>query len=139
MDQCIDKMNGILNELTRRNENEKIKREELLDYQQEIYRQKAIFNHVGRAYKNDAGRFTGLALGTFAGYLFGSTTYKVTQRGLLVQATLMGYAAVGGAIGYYLFSSYYGSRSEYAVFRRKKVKVDEVYDKFQELAKTIKY
>ena len=40
MDQCIDKMNGILNEFTRRNENEKITREDLLDYQQEIFRQK---------------------------------------------------------------------------------------------------
>jgi hypothetical protein len=139
MDHCIDKMNGIYNEFSRRNQSEKLCREELLDYQQEIYRQKAIFNHIGRGYRNDAGRYTGLALGTVVGYLIGATTFKVNQRGLLVYATMLGYSVFGGALGYYLFSRIYGSRSEYAVFRRKKVTADEVYDRFQELAKTIKF
>ena len=131
MDQSIDKMKLILKEVTRRQENEKISREQLLDYQQEIYRQYAILSHFGRAYKNTPARAFGFAAGSVLGYLYGANHFSVQQKGLKVQATLIGYSLVGGAIGYYMFSRHFGSRSEYTVYRNKKLIADGIYDKFQ--------
>ena len=133
MDQCIEKMNGILNEITRKSQTEKLTREQILDYYQEMYRQNFILNHIGRAYKNPAGRYTGLLFGAIGGYCIGASGIKINQKGLLVYATLITYTTLGGAFGYWAFSSYYGSRSEYKVYRRKRLVADEVNSKFEEV------
>ena len=136
MDQAIDKMNGIVKEVTRKTQTEKLTREAILDYYQEMYRQNFILNGFGRAYKNPAGRYTGLLLGAIGGYLVGSQHLKVNQRGVMVYSTLLGFTIIGGGFGYWAFSSYFGSRSEFKVFRRKKLIADEVNVKFEEVIKS---
>jgi hypothetical protein len=130
MDGAIAKMNSIIKEYNRRNESEKLTREELLDYQQEVYRQYAILAHVGRAYKNPAGRITGLAVGTVGGILFGSSKIAANAKGWKVNGILSCYALAGGVIGYLAFSSHFGNRYEYSVYKKKKAIADEAYEKF---------